>query len=98
VSVAVLVARAFLGPKPPGTVVLHRDDDPENNRVENLRYGRSAEAIEAGTPRKLTEREVRAAREALAEEGANPRRVALRLGLGEGVVRNLAKGKTYRGV
>jgi transcriptional regulator with XRE-family HTH domain len=96
-SVAVLVARAFLGPPLPGTVVLHRDDDPENNRAGNLRHGRSAEAIEAGTPRKLTEAEVRAAREALREEGANPRRVALRMGLGEGVVRNLAKGKTYRG-
>lgn len=35
-SVARLVAKAFIGPIPPRTLVLHRDDDPENNRVENL--------------------------------------------------------------
>lgn len=34
-----LVAAAFLGPRPPGQVVRHWDDDPTNNRVENLLYG-----------------------------------------------------------
>ena len=35
-----LVARAFLGDPPPGkNLVLHRDDNPQNNRVENLYWG-----------------------------------------------------------
>lgn len=39
VHVARLVAEAFIGPKPAGLGVLHRDDDPFNNRRDNLRYG-----------------------------------------------------------
>ena len=34
-----LVAEAFIGPRPEGMLVLHRDDDPFNNTVENLCYG-----------------------------------------------------------
>ena len=34
-----LVAEAFIGPRGAGVWVLHYDDDPTNNRVENLRYG-----------------------------------------------------------
>lgn len=35
-----LVAEAFLGPQPEGKeFVLHWDDDPGNNHVENLRWG-----------------------------------------------------------
>lgn len=34
-----LIAEAFLGPKPfEGAVVMHLDDNPLNNRVENLRW------------------------------------------------------------
>lgn len=33
-----LVARAFLGPCPPGQEVCHWDGDPANNRIDNLRY------------------------------------------------------------
>ena len=40
----VLVAEAFLGPKPtPQSVVLHWDDVPANNHVENLRWGTRAD-------------------------------------------------------
>lgn len=34
-----LVMSAFLGPRPNGKVVRHIDGNPENNWVENLRYG-----------------------------------------------------------
>lgn len=34
-----LVAEAFLGPRPEGMVVLHKDDKTFDNRAEHLRYG-----------------------------------------------------------
>lgn len=41
IRVHVLVALAFLGPRPEGMQVLHKNDDPKDNRVENLYYGTS---------------------------------------------------------
>lgn len=38
-----LVAEAFLGPRLPGVEVAHRDGNPQNNRVDNLRYSTPAE-------------------------------------------------------
>jgi hypothetical protein len=38
-----LVAGAFIGPKPDGLETRHLDDDPDNNRADNLAYGTSAE-------------------------------------------------------
>lgn len=38
-----LVAATFIGPCPPGYYVLHGDNNPANNRVENLRYGTPSE-------------------------------------------------------
>lgn len=37
-AVHVLVAAAFLGPRPPGMHICHGDGNPRNNRVGNLRY------------------------------------------------------------
>lgn len=37
-SIHVLVAEAFLGPRPPGHDVDHIDHDRQNNRIDNLRY------------------------------------------------------------
>lgn len=39
VAVHVLVAEAFLGPRPAGHHVCHNDGDRTNNGVANLRYG-----------------------------------------------------------
>jgi hypothetical protein len=33
-----LVLEAFAGPPPPGQICCHNDGDPENNRLENLRW------------------------------------------------------------
>lgn len=71
-NVAVLVARAFIGPRPVGLEVLHNDGANTNNRSSNLRYGtRQENMIDAkhhgAMPRgerqhnsRLTEKEVRA--------------------------------------
>lgn len=34
-----LVAQTWLGPRPEGMLVLHRNDDPRGNNIENLYYG-----------------------------------------------------------
>lgn len=39
----VLVATAFLGPRPPGLEIRHLDGDSRNCRVDNLAYGTKAE-------------------------------------------------------
>lgn len=38
-----LVLEAFVGPCPEGMESLHRDDNPANNRLENLRWGSRSE-------------------------------------------------------
>jgi len=38
-NVHVLVLEAFVGPRPPGMVACHWNDDPADNRAENLRWG-----------------------------------------------------------
>lgn len=41
-----LVMSAFVGPRPDGLVVRHRDDVPSNNRLSNLVYGTQKENCE----------------------------------------------------
>lgn len=43
--VHVLVAEAFLGPRPEGQQVRHWDGNPQNNRLDNLLYGTPSENI-----------------------------------------------------
>ena len=38
-----LVLEAFVGEEPPGTQACHWNDDPEDNRLENLRWGTPTE-------------------------------------------------------
>lgn len=42
-SVHVLVLEAFVGPRPKGLHACHRDDDPTNNLLGNLRWGSRAD-------------------------------------------------------
>jgi len=46
-----LVARAFLGPRPTGLVVCHRNDDPADPRPENLYYGTQKDNIQQALSR-----------------------------------------------
>lgn len=39
IAVQNIVLNAFVGPKPNGLFRLHADDNPENNKLTNLRYG-----------------------------------------------------------
>lgn len=79
------VAEAFLGAKPPGAFVCHRNDVPTDNRVENLYYGnassntldafrnggRQARRGEAHGQAKLTWAQVRAIRKRYAAGGVS---------------------------
>lgn len=38
-----LVAEVFIGPRPEGMLVCHRNDDPLDNRITNLYYGTKQE-------------------------------------------------------
>lgn len=68
--IQVLVAAAFLGPKPPGMQVNHLDTNKHNNRLDNLEYATPKRNVEhslvngarkrSGTGKCLTPEEVRA--------------------------------------
>ena len=55
-DVHVVVALTFIGPKPSRNEVLHRDHNPQNNHISNLRYGTRSENLlhdyESGSQRK----------------------------------------------
>lgn len=65
VAVHILVAAAFLGPRPEGMYVCHGDGDKRNNALCNLRYGtpkdNNEDAFRHGThyTQKLTEQDAR---------------------------------------
>ena len=71
IQVSVLIAEAFLGPKPEGLWCLHRDDDKRNNCVSNLYWGTPsdnsndayANGRRVGPKRKLTDDQVRLIRD-----------------------------------
>lgn len=105
----VLVALAFLGGRtsPEHVQVAHRDGNPLNNRVENLRWSTRSEnmmdRIEHGTANsgernggaKLTQIEVSEIRTLLAA-GESLRSIAIRFGVHKTSIDNIMKGKTWR--
>ncbi len=85
VGVHVLVALAFLGPKPfPKAEVLHKDDNRSNNHISNIRWGthqdNMLDCVKNGKPRpknaRLTPEEVRHIRK-LHKEGMPGTEIAI---------------------
>lgn len=95
-----LVLLAFEGPRPEGLEVLHRDGDPSNNRLSNLRYGTRSENLEDifyHTGRKLSREQVLYLRKR-AEEGfyyGERYRLSLGWGVNPSTVWSAAEGKNY---
>ena len=100
-----LVAAAFLGPRPPGLLVLHKNGDGFNSRPGNLYYGtgsqNSDDARSHGTLAmgerhgcaKLTERdvkEIRRLRGIVAQ-----RKLAKRYGVSQGTIGFISRGETW---
>ena len=56
VRVHVLVAAAFLGPRPPGMQILHRNDDHSGNDVDSLSYGTARQNVRERVRRERNEK------------------------------------------
>lgn len=101
-----LVAAAFIGPRPDGMQVCHRDNDPTNNHYLNLRYdtpiGNNADKIKHGTQQrgekasnaKLTEKKVREIR-ALLKQGEKQRDVAGWFGVSKSLIAAISTKKVW---
>ncbi len=106
--VHVLVAAAFLGPRPEGLVVRHGDGGQHDNRPENLIYGTQAENIadmvrdgtvligERNPMTRLTEAQVRYIRQQL-ENGpfGTIARLAKELGVSRGCISSVKRGQSW---
>ena len=102
-----IVARAFIGPRPEGLQIAHRDGVKSNNRVENLMYATAAENAshkathgtllrgEAVGNSVLTAEDVLKIRR-LHAEGVTQRRIAEMFGTHFGNINAIIKGKSWK--
>lgn len=109
--IGALVLTAFVGPRPPGLIVRHRNDDSLDDRLENLVWGtyleNAADAITNGKAvhpigekhhaTKLVEADVLAIRKA-ASDGQSQYEIAARYGLHQGTVWSIIHRKTWKHV
>lgn len=94
-----LVLAAFVGPRPEGMESLHRNGNPADNRLENLRYGTRSEnlldAVEHGAKpvgsrhhqAKLTENDIPIIRDLLKTNG--PSAIGRMFGVNETTIRQV---------
>ncbi len=98
IPVAYLVAQAFLGERPAGYQVHHRDAIKHNNRIENLEYvtgKRNIEfASEAEHMGKLSRADVRAIHSAY-RDGVSTSELARTYGVRASTIGDALSGKTY---
>jgi hypothetical protein len=104
-----LVLAAFVGPCPAGLQCLHRDGNPRNNRVDNLRWGtqreNSADAVRHGVMRrgsghgvaKLDEERV-AELKRMRREGKTIKSLAVVFRVSVGTVCNIVNGRAWKHV
>lgn len=104
-----LVLEAFVGPCPPGLQGCHKDDDPLNNHLGNLRWdtqkanaedsvrnGKQIKGIQCHTA-KLTEGKVKEIRES-SSKGESVTSLAKRFFVAEHSIRCVIKRKTWKHV
>lgn len=101
-----LVMLAFVGPCPDGLIVCHNDDNPENNRLSNLRYDTQASnladaqrrgAMPRGYNSVLSEEQIIEMRK-LAASGATRAELARKFGVCHHTATNICTGKTCRDI
>lgn len=100
IEIHVLVAAVFLGPRPKGFDVNHKDLNKKNNVYWNLEYMTRLENIKHalkngawGSRLKLTEKEVLLIR---SKEGGSPRAVAKQFNVAPRTVRVIWRRETWR--
>lgn len=103
-----LILEAFTGPCPPGMECLHRDGDPQNNSLSNLRWGTRSEnvrdAITHGTCNfspgdrhsfaKITSRKAEQIRELL-RDGQTQRAIARQFNVAQPTISAIARGERW---
>lgn len=92
-----VVARTFLGPRPSGALVLHRNGQREDCRKDNLRYGSYSENEQdktLHTPVKLSWVDVRNIRQRL-HDGEKPRDIAPDYGVTARSIRAIRSGQCF---
>ena len=101
-TVHALVAAAFIGPRPKGMSVNHKDGDKTNNRLENLEYlshrdqqlHASANGLKgAYSFKSLTDEQ---AREIYLDDTHSGRELARMYGVGQVTISQIRTGKSYR--
>lgn len=95
-----LVMLAFVGSVPKGMEVLHKNGDPADNRVTNLRYGSRSENMcdryrHAQQGLKLTIRDVVEIR-GLLRQGVQQRLIALQYSVSDTTISNIKQGRRFQ--
>lgn len=105
-TIHVLVLEAFVGPRPPGYVACHKNDDKNNNALENLYWGsRTENMMDAGkngsrefatySTRQLTDDDVREIRRML-ERGQSRKSIAKHFQVVPTSISNIERGRTFK--
>ncbi len=96
--IARLVLEAFVGPCPEGMERCHNDSNPENDRLDNLRYDTHANNCRDGFGEhtsRLTKQESVQLRE-MASQGVSDKELASRFNTSTSKVGRCRRGETYR--
>jgi len=108
VNVAWLVLEAFIGPRPDGAFARHLDDNPSNNRLDNLAWGTRKEnvadairnqcrASRRGEKRDRLTAEKAAEIRARHKAGVTQRELAQEFGVARVTITHIIQGRTWRG-
>lgn len=105
VTIHSLVMLAFVGPCPEGMEVCHRDRNPTNNCLSNLRYDTRAEnlrdeyAADCGAMAKLTCQQVHEIKDKLAQGPRGiGRKLAVEYGVTESAISDIKHGRSWKWV
>ena len=95
-----LIMKTFVGEKPEGMEVLHKNGNPKDNRLENLRYGTRTENIldvfyQGKRWRKLNINDVYYVRKAILN-GVPDDVLAKELGVAKTTIADIRKGRRYK--